>query len=140
MFCKECGSEIYNSSKFCTHCGMETSHGKEKVRVDLGHWSWGGAVFWFWYSAGMKFRWWWFVLLFVLAGVVRALEEGQETAIIGLVLYLLVFVYLGINSRKWAWKTRKWDSITHFLATQRVWDIWGIITFIIFNLVAFNSN
>jgi hypothetical protein len=40
--------------------------------------------------------------------------------------WIMSFV-LGFKGNEWAWQNRKWDSIEHFRATQKVWTIWGII-------------
>jgi serine/threonine protein kinase len=61
-----------------------------------------------------------------------------------LTLYLLMALGLGSNGNEWAWKSKKWESIEAFKASQRVWAIAGAIlvtwmclmTFVILALVA----
>lgn len=52
-------------------------------------------------------------------------------AFLVLVLNIIWAIVLGIKGREWAWQSKKWDSIEHFKKTQRTWDKWGKILFII---------
>jgi len=61
--------------------------------------------------------------------------------------WIMSFV-LGAKGNEWAWKSRKWDSITAFKSHQRAWTIWGLIIsgsffslcFLIGFLTAFTSE
>jgi hypothetical protein len=46
-------------------------------------------------------------------------------AIIPYVGFIMAIV-LGFKGNEWAWQNRKWDSVEHFRATQRVWTMWGV--------------
>lgn len=66
-------------------------------------WSWGAFVFsWVW-AIGNRTPW---GLLGLVPGV-------------GLVMRVL----LGLKGREWAWRSRRWDSLSHFRRIQRRWDI-----------------
>lgn len=146
MFCRKCGKKIDEDSKFCEFCGLpikkdgvrHTPDSEEKTNI--GRWSWGGAVISFWYAVYMGFGCGWVILILFLVGVQKAMVESTDTALAGLALYLIMFFYLGLNSRKWAWKNRKWDNLEQFLATQRAWDIWGIVLFVLGNLASYYAK
>ncbi len=77
--------------------------------TELKGWSWGGfALTWIW---GIGNQVW--------------------LAFIAFVLGFIWAIVLGIKGREWAWQSKKWDSIEHFKKTQRTWDKWGKILFII---------
>jgi len=145
MHCHECGKKIDEDSKFCEFCGtplksskIVTEDKKEKVDMPkIGKWSWGGAAITFWYALYMNFGWGWALLLLFIMGAIRALQSNSETVWLGLILYITMFLYIGFNARKWAWQKRKWVCLDQFLDTQRAWDVWGIIVFILTIFVAF---
>ena len=52
---------------------------------------------------------------------------------------LLVFVpfvnlvmpfILGAKGNKWAWESKRWDSVEQFQKTQRTWAVWGTVIFV----------
>lgn len=139
MFCRKCGEKIDGDSKFCTSCGEKTIDHEPNVSEtqNIGKWSWGAAAITFWYALSMKFKNLWMYLV-ILIGI-RALDNSQNISlsVIGLLLYITIFVYMGLNGRKLAWENRKWKSLDQFLKTQRVWDVCGIIVFILTVLVGF---
>jgi len=66
-------------------------------------WSWGAFVFsWIW-AIGNRTPW---GLLGLVPGV-----------------GLVVRVLLGMKGREWAWRSRRWDSLSHFRRVQRRWNI-----------------
>lgn len=144
MHCNECGKKTDEDSKFCEFCGAplkkitNTDSKKEKEDTpDIGKWSWGGATITFWYAIYMNFGCGWALLLLVLMGGIKALENNSQTVWLGLILYTVMFFYMGFNARKWAWKTRKWVCLDQFLDTQRAWDAWGIVVFILTIIIGF---
>ncbi len=46
-------------------------------------------------------------------------------------LPLIGFILLGLKGRKWAWETERWESFSHFKASQKTWDFAGMILFIL---------
>lgn len=151
MYCTSCGKKIDDHSNFCEFCGKPTNNKKEatdskkehKAQADIpniGHFSWGGAFITFWYAIYMKFRFWWVLLIVLELLIERGLSSSANTAIAGLIQFLVVSIFIGFNARKWAWKTRKWDSLEQFLVTQRAWDMWGVVVFILIIVVGVLSN
>jgi len=66
-------------------------------------WSWGAFVFsWIW-AIGNRTPW---GLLGLVPGV-----------------GLVVRVLLGLKGREWAWRSRRWDSLSHFRRVQQRWNI-----------------
>jgi len=46
-----------------------------------------------------------------------------------------IMIFLGIKGNELAWKYKKWDSVEHFKAVQRNWNIAGMIAFAIYAIV-----
>lgn len=50
---------------------------------------------------------------------------------------LLMPFVLGAKGGEWAWRNRRWDSLQHFQRVQRLWAIWGLVSWIaVIGLVA----
>jgi hypothetical protein len=97
---------------------MENTSGQGKAAVvpaEVGKWSW----------AGFLLNWIWGIF------------NGTFIALLALVPFvgLIMAVVLGVKGREWAWRNKKWDSIEHFRAVQRKWDIAAVIVTLI--LIAF---
>ena len=62
-----------------------------------------------------------------------AIAHNSWIGLIALVPYVgfIMAIVLGFKGNEWAWQNRKWDSVEHFRATQRVWTKWAIILAII---------
>jgi hypothetical protein len=85
--------------------------GETALPDQLGGWSWGAFTFtWIW---GIFNSTWIAFLAFI--------------PFFGLVW---VFV-LGAKGKEWAWKNKKWESSERFKKTQRTWDKWGKVLFVI---------
>ena len=56
-------------------------------------------------------------------------NEGLLT-IVPFIQPVMGFILL-FKGNKWAWQSKKWDSVEHFLRTQRTWRNWFIGIFII---------
>ncbi|MGA2159811.1 MAG: hypothetical protein ABSG90_11415 [Dehalococcoidia bacterium] len=84
---------------------------KAALPDQLRGWSWGAFVLtWIW---GIFNSTWIAFLAFVpFLGIIWA------------------FV-LGARGRAWAWQNKNWDSAERFKKTQRTWDKWGKVLFII---------
>ncbi len=83
-----------------------------ELPLEMRKWNWGAfflALFW---SAAMN-QWAWFILCFIP--------------------YLCIIppFYLGTKGNEIAWKSRRWESLEQFKATQDVWNKWGLILFLI---------
>jgi len=78
-----------------------------EIPDELNKWSWGG----FWLN------WIWGVFNGTWIGLLCFTGVGA---------FIMPFV-LGYKGREWAWKNRKWDSVDHFVQTQKKWDLWGNI-------------
>lgn len=57
-----------------------------------------------------------------------AIGHSTWLGLIALVPYVgfIMAIVLGFKGNEWAWQNRKWDSVEHFKATQKVWTLWGI--------------
>lgn len=145
MYCRHCGKEIDNDSKFCVYCG-ESSHLDSDNSKDVGRrqskqpherWSWGAFGLGWIYFCGMNYKFWGWLL--VLGFIMNGLLKSDDTVVgaIGLICWLAMVVIFGIKGRRIAWESRKWESKKDFMANQKVWDIWGIIIFVIINGIWF---
>jgi hypothetical protein len=145
MYCRHCGKEIDNDSKFCIHCGESShlNHGAdssgegETTKRPHERWSWGAFGLGWIYFCGMKYPFWGW--LFVLGMVMNGLLKSDDTAFgtIGLIVWFIMIIIFGIKGRQIAWESRKWESKKEFIANQKAWDIWGIIIFVIANGIWF---
>ncbi|NES82454.1 MAG: serine/threonine protein kinase [Moorea sp. SIO2B7] len=83
-----------------------------KVPKEIQGWNWGAFMIpWFWSASNQV----WIGLLVIFFNWPYA-------------------ILLGIKGNEWAWKSRRWNSISHFKAHQRNWTIAGVIfwTLVIF--------
>lgn len=71
-------------------------------------WNWG-AFFWGWLW-GLAHGVWISLLVFLLGGIWH--------------------IYLGIKGSELAWRSRRFESVEQFKATQRAWAIWGWVFFV----------
>ena len=39
---------------------------------------------------------------------------------------VVVQIVLLFKGNEWAWQSKEWDSVEHFLAVQKKWTYWGI--------------
>ncbi len=79
-------------------------------------WSWGGfGVNWIWCITHGMVGWGIGMLLLSMFCGIFALPA---------------VIYLGVSGNKLAWQNRRYESIEHFKATERVWAKWGIGLFI----------
>lgn len=148
MYCRHCGGSITENSKFCTHCGKstiltDTQIEKSEFGVDkktkepYQRWSWGAFGLGWIYFAGMKYKYW--GLLLILGLVVNAIFKSKDDniLILGLFIWLAMIIVFGVTGRKIAWESRKWKDKQEFIDTQKKWDIWGIILFVIIQAISF---
>ncbi len=78
----------------------------------MRRWNWGAFALSLFWAAAMN-QWAWFALCFLPYA------------------NIIVIFYLAIKGNELAWKSRRWDSLEQFQATQAVWNNWGIAIFII---------
>jgi hypothetical protein len=79
--------------------------------IELRKWNWGAFTLTLFWTAAMK-QWGWFALCFIPYANI-----------------ILPF-YLAIKGNELSWKSRSWESLEQFKATQHVWRRWGIGIFI----------
>lgn len=48
------------------------------------------------------------------------------------ILNIMMMIVLGFQGRKLAWKNKDWESIEHFEAVQRKWDIAGFVALAVY--------
>lgn len=86
--------------------------------AELKGWNWGAFFLgWIW-SIGNRV---WIGLLQLLTFI----------PIIGLLIYVVMAVVLGLKGNEWAWKARKYENVEEFKKVQKTWAIWGLVIFII---------
>lgn len=82
-----------------------------EVPPEITGWSWGGfGLGWIW---GVFNNVWWSLLQFV----------GP--------LGLPIAIYLGFKGRELAWKHKAWESVEAYKRSQKEWDKWGLIVFVV---------
>lgn len=103
-----------------------------KVPDEIKGWNWGSALLpLFWCFPNRV----WIGLLFLTPVLFLPQPVSFGMAAI-----------FGMNGNKWAWKSRRWDSVAAFKAHQRAWAKWGLIingifiTLIIISLAARDSD
>lgn len=89
---------------------MENTSGRGTASVvppEIDRWNWGAFfLHWIW---GIGNSTWLALLMFVPC--------------VGLVMPFV----LGARGSAWAWRSRQWESVDAFKATQRRWAIWGAV-------------
>lgn len=75
-------------------------------------WNWGAFQLSLFWAAAMN-RWGWFAAILV--------AHPLTCGLFGLV----AAIHLGMKGNELAWESRQWQSVEHFLDTQRVWNAWG---------------
>lgn len=72
----------------------------------------------------------------LLMNWIWSIAHNSWIGLIALVPYVgfVMAIVLGFKGNEWAWQNRKWDSVEHFRATQKVWTKWGV-GILIFGLV-----
>ena len=121
-FCSNCGEEVGAGFMFCPRCGQrvkvgvtpENTSGQGELATvpeEVKGWNWGAfALNWIW-----------------------GICNGVLIALLCFIPFFgLVWAFiLGVKGNEWAWRNKKWDSIEHFMSTQRGWNIAGIVVFAI---------
>jgi hypothetical protein len=80
------------------------------VPAEIDRWNWGAFLLnWIWGIGNNTFI---ALLTFV--------------SFVGLVMPFV----LGAKGSRWAWRNGRWDSIAHFKRVQRLWAIWGVVTWL----------
>jgi len=131
MFCSQCGTNLPESSKFCSKCGKplviqedikkspqnnngekyDERSGKGKDSIipkEIIEWNWG--------AAGLSIIW----------GIYNNVWISFLTFIVP-----LGFIIMGKVGNGWAWRNKKWKSVEEFKKSQAKWQPWGKVFFII---------
>lgn len=77
-----------------------------------------------------------------LLGFLWAIDNRVWVGMLCIIPYVgfLMAIILGFKGNAWAWKSRKWSSVTKFKSRQRKWAIAGIIVVVLFFIIGFLSN
>lgn len=145
--CQYCGSMISEDDIFCIKCGLQVQIPSTKKKPVIQHnyqyinpdyyqgynydevpevikgWNWGAFTYTLYWCIAMN------------------LFKIEEHFLVWnpLVGFTLPFHY-GANGNALAWRSRNWNSVEHFISTQRVWNVIGlgsIIVQILFIIIAF---
>jgi len=106
--------------------------------VETGGWSWGAfSLYPIW---GFANGCWWAIFIAIGAAVLSILSyllmiyltrNLLVSFFIAYVVSLIPSLIFGLNGRKWAWNNKNWASAESFAKAQRVWNIIGLILFIV---------
>ncbi|MDD5093888.1 MAG: zinc ribbon domain-containing protein [Dehalococcoidia bacterium] len=117
-YCPHCGATIEGGEIYCHFCGKMTANitaptpelSPAEIPPEIKGWNWGAFFLtWIW-GIGNRV---WIALLCLIPYV-------------GLVMAFVV----GAKGNQWAWKSKQWDSVEQFKATQRKWAWWGLGIFL----------
>jgi Cytochrome oxidase complex assembly protein 1 len=90
---------------------MENTSGRKAaadVPPEVRRWNWGAFfLHWIWGIGNNTF-----IALLMFVPVVN----------------LVMPFVLGAKGGEWAWRNTKWDSLEHFQRVQRLWAIWGAVS------------
>jgi len=78
-----------------------------EVPIELQGWNWGAFLLtWIWGIGNNTYRAFW--VFFPLVN-------------------FFMIIFLGLKGNEWAWRHRKWESVTHFKEVQKKWVKAGVI-------------
>jgi hypothetical protein len=124
VLCARCGVENPDDAAFCQKCGNQlmaagtntTNQGKDAiVPSEASGWTFAGFVPFGLFAFKHGLLWW---------GVIGILACIPS---LGIVLWLIYWIYIGVNGKKLAWRHRRFESAQQFRDTMRAWNMWGII-------------
>ena len=106
---------------------VENSSGQGKSAIvpdEIRGWNWGASLFgWIWAIGNNKYD----MAAYGLAVAIFSFVLGP----LGWLAQLVIAIILGVKGNKWAWQSKKWNSIEHFRKTQKTWTRWGIVASIL---------
>lgn len=78
------------------------------IPKEIEKWNWGAFLITFFW--GIWHKQWILSLLWLIPG-----------------LNIIISILLGIKGSKWAWQSKKWESVDQFQEAQKNWGFWGLI-------------
>ena len=102
---------------------MDMSGEQPKMGFSFGAFAFG----WLWavFNLGKK---WWIGLALFLGQILLIIPFIN--IIVGLA-YLVIHIILGIKGRKMSWENKQWSSAANFNKAQKIWNIVGIVFFVL---------
>ena len=95
------------------------------VPPEVQRWN-GGAFFLTWIWAIGNRLWIW-ALIGIIASALSLIPSDNTVALGAAYTYqIVVSIVLGLKGNKWAWQSKKWNSVEQFQRTQRKWLNWGM--------------
>lgn len=92
----------------------------QAVAVELAKWNWGAFLLtWVWGVFNGVFRS--FLVLVPIYGIWE-------------------WILLGKNGNRWAWETKRWQTVEAFHSTQRKWAIAAVVTCVLLVLIVIGSS
>lgn len=111
------GAEMNNGMSYAGNNPLSDSSeskpsGMYSVEVEITRFNWG--AFFLYPLWGFANGMWWLFFLAIFIGVFWPIPN----------------IVFGIMGSKWAWRSKHWRNIEHFVSVQRSWKRWGIGLFI----------
>lgn len=110
-------TEMYVETSYAGNNPLEDSSasapsGKYSTDVEITRFNWG--AFFLYPLWGFANGMWWLFFLSIIIGLFWPIPN----------------IVFGIMGSKWAWRSKQWRNIEHFVSVQRSWKRWGIGLFI----------
>ncbi len=111
--CPFCSAEIPSDAKKCKFCGEWVCQDEENFPQELKRFNWGAFLLnWIWGIMHKKY----ITLLYFVACIIPVIGP------------LAISIWFGFAGNKWAWQSKKWDSIESFNESQQNWvKLWFIL-------------
>lgn len=117
--CPFCGTELSENVRKCKACGEWIVTDDNDLPQELKHFNWGAFLLnWIWGIMHGRY----ITLLYFPACLIPVIGP------------LAISIWFGFAGNKWAWKSKKWNSIEEFNQTQKNWvRLWFVL--LIFGLI-----
>lgn len=113
--CPFCSAEIVEDAKKCKFCGEWVTDESSSIPKEIRHFNWGAFLLnWIWGIMNKK----WITLLILPSNIIPILGP------------LAMSVWFGIKGNRWAWESKKWESVETFNEAQKFWVRLWLVLFI----------
>lgn len=95
-----------------------TAEEQQMIDAATKKWSWGGFCFgWIW-SVFNGIYW---PLVLIPAALLDVIFDNTAVSVLTGIIELGIAIYLGINGKAMAWKSKQWESLEQFTRVQHNW-------------------